>query len=126
MAFLRRSARIVHAALSVMKRSPSHQRMDDYGLQAKACWWTTVSLGASALVLALAKVAAREPSAILHVATGTAIAAIMGMFPVRIPGGKTAVAGAEIFIFLLLLIYGPPAAVVAAAAEAGIASWRTS
>jgi len=100
--------------------------MDDYGLQAKACWWTTVSLGASALVLALAKVAAMEPSAILHVATGTAIAAIMGMFPVRIPGGKTAVAGAEIFIFLLLLIYGPPAAVVAAAAEAGIASWRTS
>jgi diguanylate cyclase (GGDEF)-like protein/PAS domain S-box-containing protein len=101
-------------------------RMDDYSPQAKAYWWTTVSLGAAAFVLALIEVAAMERGAILPIAAGTAIAAITGMFPVRIPGGKTSVAGAEIFIFLLLLIYGPSAAVIAAAAEAAIGSWRTS
>jgi diguanylate cyclase (GGDEF)-like protein/PAS domain S-box-containing protein len=101
-------------------------RMDDYSPQAKAYWSTTVSLGAAALVLALIDVAAMERSAILHIAAGTAVAAITGMFPVRIPGGKTSVTGAEIFIFLLLLMHGPSAAVIAAAAEAAVSSWRNS
>jgi diguanylate cyclase (GGDEF)-like protein/PAS domain S-box-containing protein len=101
-------------------------RMDDYSPQAKAYWWATVSLGAAALVLAATRVAAMDRTAILQVAAGTAIAAVAGMFPVRIPAGKTSVAGAEIFIFLLLLIHGPWAAVIAAAAEAAIGSWRTS
>src|SRR5438067_13499719 len=89
---------------------PMLLRMDDYSPQAKAYWWATVSLGAAAFILAVAQVAAMDRSAILQVAAGTAVAAIAGMFPVRIPGGKTSVAGAEIFIFLLLLIHGPWAA----------------
>ena len=44
----------------------------------------------------------------------------------RVPGAKTSIAGAEIFVFLLLLLYGPAAAAFAAAAEAAVGSWRTS
>jgi diguanylate cyclase (GGDEF)-like protein/PAS domain S-box-containing protein len=101
-------------------------RMEDYRPEAKAYWWTIVALGAAALVLAILEVAAMDRSAILHIAAGATIAAIMGMFPVRVPGGKSSVAGAEIFIFLLLLMYGPSAAVLAAVAEAAVSSWRSS
>jgi diguanylate cyclase (GGDEF)-like protein/PAS domain S-box-containing protein len=54
------------------------------------------------------------------------VAAVVGLFPVRIPGAKTSIAGAEIFIFLVMLLYGPSAAVIAAAFEGFVASWRTS
>ena len=101
-------------------------RMDDYRPEAKACWWTIVALGALTFALAIMEVAAMNRSAILHIAAGATIAAITAMFPVRIPGGKTSLAGAEIFIFLLLLMYGPSAAVLAAAAEAAVSSTRTS
>ena len=63
---------------------------------------------------------------LLQVLRRRRIAAIVGLFPVRIPGAKTAVAGAEIFIFLMLLLYGAPAAVLAAALEGFVASYRAS
>ncbi|NJD88636.1 MAG: response regulator [Betaproteobacteria bacterium] len=100
--------------------------MDDYSPQAKAYWWVTTVLGACVLGLALTQVAALESAALLQVAAGAIVAALIGMFPVRIPGSKTSLAGAEIFIFLLLLLHGPAACAVAAAAEAAVASWRTS
>ena len=100
--------------------------MDDYSPQAKIYWWVTTVLGASILGLAITQVAALEGAALLQVVLGAAIAALIGMFPVRIPGSKTSLAGAEIFIFLLLLLHGPAACAVAAAAEAAVASWRTS
>src|SRR5205814_137090 len=65
-------------------------------------------------------------STLLEVASGAAIAALSGLFPVRIPGTKTSLAGAELFIFLLLLVHGPAAATIAAAAEAAVGSLRTS
>ena len=100
--------------------------LDNDRPQAKAWWWVVVSLGAAALALALGQVAAMDRNAILHIAAGTAVVGVMGVFPVRIPGGRTSVVGAEIFIFLLLLVYGAPAAVIAATAEAAVASCRTS
>ena len=100
--------------------------MDDYSPQAKIYWWVTTVLGASILGLAITQVAALEGAALLQVVLGAAIAALIGMFPVRIPGSKTSLAGAEIFIFLLLLLHGPAACAVAAAADAAVASWRTS
>ncbi|HEV2670718.1 MAG TPA: PAS domain S-box protein [Gemmatimonadales bacterium] len=100
--------------------------MDDYTPQAKAYWWTTTLVGAAALGLALLDVSHLDGAVMLQVAFGAAIAALTGLFPVRIPGTKTSLAGAELFIFLLLLVYGPAAATIAAAAEAAVGSFRTS
>jgi diguanylate cyclase (GGDEF)-like protein/PAS domain S-box-containing protein len=101
-------------------------RMHDYTTQAKAYWWATAVLGVVALAFALRGVAALETAAILQVLLGMLFAAIIGLFPVRVPGAKTSGSAAEIFVFLLLLDFGPEAAVIAAAAEAGVISWRTS
>ena len=100
--------------------------MDDYTPQAKAYWWTTTLVGAAALVLALLDLSHLDDTAMLQVACGAAIAALTGLFPVRIPGTKTSLAGAELFIFLLLLVHGPAAATIAAATEAAVGSFRTS
>lgn len=100
--------------------------MDDYTPQAKAYWWTTTLVGTAALGLALLEVSALDSAVMLQVACGIAIAALSGLFPVRIPGTKTSLAGAELFIFLLLLVHGPAAATIAAAAEAAVGSFRTS
>jgi signal transduction histidine kinase/DNA-binding response OmpR family regulator len=100
--------------------------MHDYTPQAKVYWWTTVALGAAIMAVSLAQVARMPGTALLQVALGVAIAALTGLFPVRIPGAKTSLAGAEIFMFLLLLLHGPAAAALAASAEASVASWRTS
>jgi PAS domain S-box-containing protein len=100
--------------------------MDDYTPQAKAYWWTTTLIGAAALGVALLDLSQLDSTVMLQVACGAAIAALTGLFPVRIPGTKTSLAGAELFIFLLLLVYGPAAATIAAAAEAAVGSFRTS
>jgi diguanylate cyclase (GGDEF)-like protein/PAS domain S-box-containing protein len=100
--------------------------MDDYTPEAKAYWWATTALGTGALMLALANVGRLDVAVVLQVAVGTAIAALTGLFPVRLPGTKTSLAGAELFVFLLLLVHGPAAATIAAAAEAAVGSFRTS
>jgi hypothetical protein len=100
--------------------------MEDYTPQAKAYWWTTTLIGAAALGLALLDFVQLDPGVVLQILGGAVIAALIGLFPVRIPGTKTSLAGAELIIFLLLLVHGPAAATVAAAAEAAIGSLRTS
>jgi diguanylate cyclase (GGDEF)-like protein/PAS domain S-box-containing protein len=100
--------------------------MDDYNLVAKCYWWVTVTMGLSCLGYALVQVAGLHQATDLHLLAALAVIALVGAFPIQIPGTKTSVAGAEIFIFLILLTYGVPAAVVGAALEVGIASWRTS
>ena len=100
--------------------------MEDYTPQAKAYWWTTTLVGAAALGLALLDVARLDGGIVLQILGGAVIAALIGLFPVRIPGTKISLAGAELIIFLLLLVYGPAAATIAAAAEAAIGSLRTS
>src|SRR2546423_5969214 len=100
--------------------------MDDYTPQAKVYWWTTTLVGAAAICLALIDLSHLDGTVMLQAACGAAIAALTGLFPVRIPGIKTSLAGAELFIFLLLLVHGPPAATIAAVAEAAGGSFRTS
>jgi diguanylate cyclase (GGDEF)-like protein/PAS domain S-box-containing protein len=101
-------------------------QMHDYSPEAKVFWWTTAALGLVVLGIALATIAGFERGVILQIVLGATFAAVTGIFPVRIPGAKTSIAGAEIFVFLLLLLYGPAAAAFAAAAEAAVGSWRTS
>lgn len=100
--------------------------MKDYTPAAKRYWWTVVFLGVWALIYAIAQVGQLEGTVLAQVLFGAAVAAVVGLFPVRIPGAKTAIAGGEIFIFLMLLVYGAPAAVLAAVAEGTVASWRSS
>jgi diguanylate cyclase (GGDEF)-like protein/PAS domain S-box-containing protein len=100
--------------------------MKDYNPAATLYWWTVTLLGAVALGFGLSGVAMLPASLLLQVLIGTAVAAIVGLFPVRIPGAKTSIAGGEIFIFLILLLYGTAPAVIAAALEGFVASWRTS
>jgi diguanylate cyclase (GGDEF)-like protein/PAS domain S-box-containing protein len=100
--------------------------MGDYSRQAKIYWWGTTGPGVLLLAIAIMQVASLDRGALTQVALGVLIAALTGLFPVRIPGTKTSLAGAELFIFLLLLIHGPAAATIAAVAEAAVGSWRTS
>ncbi len=109
-----------------MSPQPAFLSMHDYNPPAKAFWVTTFMLGSVVLGISVANVASLDTKAILQVLAGVAIAAVTGLFPVRIPGAKTSVAGAEIFVFLLLLLHGPGAAAIAAACEAAVGSWRTS
>src|SRR5579859_5758427 len=100
--------------------------MKDYTPQARRYWWTVVVLGVWSLIYAVANIGDLKAPVLLQVLAGALAAAIVGLFPVRIPGAKTSIAGGEIFIFLVMLVYGAPAAVLAAAVEGAVASWRSS
>jgi diguanylate cyclase (GGDEF)-like protein/PAS domain S-box-containing protein len=100
--------------------------MDDYSPAARRYWWTVTSVGMLALAISILEVARLERGTLLQVLIGAAVAALVGLFPVRIPGSKTSIAGAEIFVFLVMLLYGPYAAVLAAALEGFVAAVRTS
>ena len=100
--------------------------MQDYNPVARRYWWAVTLCGMAALAWSMANVIAIDGKFLIQVLVGAAVAAIVGLFPVRIPGAKTSIAGAEIFIFLVMLLYGAQAAVIAAAFEGLVASWRTS
>ncbi len=100
--------------------------MQDYSTAARRYWWTVTLLGAAILLYAVVDVVSVDGRFLLQVLVGAVVSAIVGLFPVRIPGAKTSIAGAEIFIFLVMLLYGPSAAVIAAAFEGFVGSWRTS
>lgn len=100
--------------------------MPDYNRQAATYWWAMVALGTAVLMYVLCWLGTLPPRDLIRVLAGVAVAALAGVFPVRMPGSKTSFAAAEVFIFLLLLMYGAPAAALAAAGEGLTASWRTS
>lgn len=54
--------------------------MDDYTTQAKAYWWTTAIVGATAPGLALVRVGQLEAAVVLQIPGGSAIAALTGLF----------------------------------------------
>src|SRR5688572_15189730 len=100
--------------------------MQDYTPAARAYWWVVSLLGTVAVAYALFSVLRLDAASLVQVLLLAAIAAVVGLFPVRIPGAKTSFGGAEIFIFLALLLYGPAAAALAAALEGAVGAWRTS
>jgi diguanylate cyclase (GGDEF)-like protein/PAS domain S-box-containing protein len=100
--------------------------MQDYTPAARAYWWVVVILGALAIGYSIVAVARLDVPSLAQVLVLAAVAAVVGLFPVRIPGAKTSFGGAEIFIFLSLLLYGAPAAVIATALEGAVGAWRTS
>ncbi len=100
--------------------------MQDYRPAARRFWWVAVIVGFAILAWATGRAASLEPAAQMQILGLAAVAAAVGMFPVRIPGTKLSVAGGEIFIFLALVLHGPAAAILVCAVEGAIASWRTS
>jgi diguanylate cyclase (GGDEF)-like protein/PAS domain S-box-containing protein len=111
--------------------TPWHQRlhaalMPDYNRAATVVWWGCVLLGYALLIGALLVFADRPASAWGQLAAGTALAMVMGLFPLRIPRIKSSFVASEVFLFLVLLMLGPAAAVVAASAEAAVGTWRSS
>jgi diguanylate cyclase (GGDEF)-like protein len=100
--------------------------MPDYNRHATAYWWTVVPLGFLAIAWAATDVALRPWPVALQIAAGVAMAGLAGNFPVTIPRTKTSFALGEVFTFLLLFMHGVAPAILAAAAEAAVASTRTS
>ncbi len=100
--------------------------MSDYNPRARAFWWTAVLLGFAALAYSIGVVIDGGAWLVLQVLIGSTVVGLTGLFTVRIPGAKTSIAAAEIFIFLMLLLFGPEAAVIAAAVEGAMGSMRTS
>ncbi|HET9578610.1 MAG TPA: EAL domain-containing protein [Usitatibacter sp.] len=100
--------------------------MKDYSPAARRYWFAVVALGYAALAYAVHQVSEFDWPILLQVLGGAAVAAVVALFPVRIPGTKTSIAGGEIFIVLIMLLYGVPAGMLAASIEGLVASWRTS
>ncbi len=98
----------------------------DYTVAAIGYWWLLAVFGAVALGVSVLSVAAKPADDLWQILAMAVIAAIVGMFPLRIPKSRNSIAAGDIFIFLLLLLHGPAAAVLAAAAEAAVCVWRTS
>ena len=105
----------VHAAL-----------MPDYNRAAATYWWGLVILGASVIAVAAYQTSLRPFAVQLQVLAVCLASMLAGAFPVPLPGTKSSFSAAEIFIFLGLLYVGLDAACLAAAAEAFVASARTS
>src|SRR5512140_2354510 len=100
--------------------------MKDYSPAARRYWFAVVALGYAALAYAVGEVSRLDWPVLAQVLGGAAVAVVVALFPVRIPGTKTSIAGGEIFIFLIMLLYGVPAGILAASLEGLVASWRTS
>jgi len=100
--------------------------MQDYSPAARVYWWAVAVFGTIAIAYSVATLARMEGGSLMQALVLAMVAAVVGLFPVRIPGAKTSLGGAEIFIFLALLLYGPAAAVLAAALEGAVGAWRTS
>ena len=100
--------------------------MPDYNAGAAVYWLLLVTIGAAGMGYSAMHVAALPQPELVQVLVGAVIAAVVGLFPVRVPGSKHSIAAGDIFIFLLLLLHGPAAAVIGAAAEAAVGSWRSS
>src|SRR6185437_14364170 len=100
--------------------------MPDYNRAAASYWWGMIFLG-GAMIAAAACEASLRPLPLQLQIVGVCIASMLaGGFPVPLPGVKSSYSAAEIFIFLALLYVGLDAACLAAAAEAFVASSRTS
>jgi len=120
------SDRLTEAVPVAPAAAPRRGLFSDYPNVAIAYWIALTAAGAAALVYAGFNLATLPAPQIGRALTIALIAAVVGMFPLRIPKSKNSIAAGDIFIFLLLLLHGPAAATIAAAAESGVISCRTS
>ncbi len=116
------------AALAQVAPAPDIGRglLPDYNRAATLYWWLLVVAGAMVLGGSATVLSSLPSQDLWQIGAMSLIAALVGMFPLRIPNSKTSIAAGDIFIFLLLLLHGPFAAVIAATAESAACVWRTS
>ena len=100
--------------------------MPDYNRAATVYWWGLVLVGTAVIAVAILEASLRPLPSLLQIAAVCIASMLAGGFPVPLPGTKSSFSAAEIFIFLALLYVGLDAACLAAAAEAFVASARTS
>jgi diguanylate cyclase (GGDEF)-like protein len=100
--------------------------MPDYNRAAATYWWALIVVGAAVLAVATYHAALRPLELQLQIVAVCVASILAGAFPVPLRGTKSSFSAAEIFIFLALLYVGLDAACLAAAAEAFVASARTS
>jgi diguanylate cyclase (GGDEF)-like protein/PAS domain S-box-containing protein len=100
--------------------------MPDYPRPAAIYWWCMVSAGALLLLACVAMLGARESTVWWQVALATLLAALVGLFPIRVPGTRNSLVVGDVFIFLTLLMHGAAAAALVAAGEAAVGTVRTS
>ena len=100
--------------------------MPDYNRAAAIYWWGLIVLGTSVIAMAGYEASLRPLHSQVQIAAVCMASMLTGAFPVTLPGTKSSFSAAEIFIFLGLLYVGLDAACLAAAAEAFVASARTS
>ena len=100
--------------------------MPDYNRAAATYWWSLIALGTAVMAIAIHDAAMRPMPALLQIAAVCIASMLAGAFPVPLPGTRSSFSAAEIFVFLALLYVGLDAACLAAAAEAFVASARTS
>jgi signal transduction histidine kinase/ActR/RegA family two-component response regulator len=100
--------------------------MHDYPPAARLAWFAMATSGGVVLAGAVVELAGMPVALQQRACFAAGLAALIGLFPVKVPGTKTSIAGAEIVIFLALLLYGPEAAILACALEGFVGSSRAS
>ncbi len=100
--------------------------MNDYNRAARIYWWASTVVGATAFAYSAAKVLTLGTIALSQITLLMAFTYLAGLRPIRIPGTKTSITPGDIFIFLTALFWGAAAATIVAAADAFVASYRTS
>ena len=100
--------------------------LESYSPRARGYWIVLVALGAAAFAGSAWNVTGLNPHMLGTFGIGILAVSLAGLFPVVMPGSRLALAGGELFIFLILLLCGVQAAVVVAACEAAVISWRAS
>ncbi len=105
---------------------PRRGLLPDYNRAAAVYGWLLAASGAAALGASVQTVAGGSAEQVGQIIVLVALAMVVGLFPLRVPGSKNSIAAGDIFVFLSLLLFGPAAAVIGAAAEAGACAWRTS
>ncbi len=100
--------------------------MADYNRNARLYWWTMFVTGVFSVTYSVGSIIEGGAWLVAQTLIGLTVVGLTGLFTVKIPGAKTSIAEAEIFIFLMLLVFGPAAACLAAAVEGAVGSFRTS
>jgi diguanylate cyclase (GGDEF)-like protein/PAS domain S-box-containing protein len=98
----------------------------DYTPAAGLYWAVLTASGVAVAGYSTFEVASLPPAQAWQVLGIALVAAVVGMFPLRIPKTKYSIAAGDIFIFLLLLLHGAHAAVFGAVTEAVALGWRTT
>ena len=100
--------------------------MHDYNQKARVYWWTSVGAGGLVVVVAVVQAIQMPGPSLIGMASAMALVFLAGFRAISVPGTKTSITTADIFVFLSLLLWGVPAATLAAVTDAAAASWRTS